>query len=101
MRARLAPKATTSLDTDAIYREVPDALHPRLRRVAISATSAGSAESTDSDARPRRWRPALGALAPERFAPGPVAPGWLLGSTIAGAMVIVLATIVITSVVVG
>ncbi len=98
LRARLAPKATTSLDTDAIYREVPDALRPRLRRVAISAEAA---ESTDSDARPRRWRPALGALAPERFAPGPVAPGWLLGSTIAGAMVIVLATIVITSVMVG
>ncbi len=98
LRARLVPKATTSLDTDALYRELPHALGPRIRRIATVATPT---QSTESGARPQWWRPTLGALAPERFAPGPVAPGWLLGSTIAGAMVIVLAAIVITSVVVG
>lgn len=92
LRSRLAPKATTSLDTDAVYRELPTRLRARF-----------AAETTAPDTTPDRvWSwPNLGAWAPERFAPGPVAPGWLLGSTIAGAMVLVLATIVITSAVVG
>lgn len=92
LRSRLAPKATTSLDTDTVYRELPTRLRARF-----------AAETTAPDTTPDRvWSwPNLGAWAPERFAPGPVAPGWLLGSTIAGAMVLVLATIVITSAVVG
>lgn len=95
LRSRLAPKATTSLDTDAFYRELPARLRTRF------ATEAAPGTVSDAPA-DRVWRwPSLGAWAPERFAPGPVAPGWLLGSTIAAAMVLVLAAIVMRGVVIG
>jgi multicomponent Na+:H+ antiporter subunit D len=83
LRARLTPKATTSLDTDVVYRELPVWLAPRLRpRVGSLMASLP--------------RPALAAVptALRRAVPGPggpVAPGWLLGGSVAGAMVFVLA----------
>jgi multicomponent Na+:H+ antiporter subunit D len=83
LRVRLTPKATTSLDTDVVYRELPVWLAPRLRPLVGSLLAS-------------RPRPALAAVpaALRRAVPsrgGPVAPGWLLGGSVAGAMVFVLA----------
>ena len=89
MRSRLVPKAITNLDTDVVYRELPMALAPRLRRLAADIGR------PDRIRRPQIHTADLGALAPERLAPGPVAPGWLLGATIAGTMVLVLGTAVV------
>jgi len=88
LRARLAPKATTSLDTDVVYRELPAWLGPRLRpRVDVAVASLPRPAFPTV---PAPWR--RGAL-PELG--GTVAPGWLLGGTIAGAMVFVLALTVV------
>jgi multicomponent Na+:H+ antiporter subunit D len=88
LRARLAPKATTSLDTDVVYRELPVWLGPRLRpRVGAAVASLPRPAFPTV---PAVWRrgalPGLG---------GTVAPGWVLGGTIAGAMVFVLALTVV------
>jgi multicomponent Na+:H+ antiporter subunit D len=88
LRARLAPKATTSLDTDVVYRELPVWLGPRLRpRVGAAVASLPRPAFPTV---PVVWRrgalPGLG---------GTVAPGWVLGGTIAGAMVFVLALTVV------
>lgn len=84
LRSRLGAKATTNLDTDVIYREVPHALAPRLRRATGHLTR--PALPTLPDLVRRRRAP---------LTPGPVAPGWLLGGTVAGAMVLVLAVTVV------
>lgn len=75
LRSRLGAKATTSLDADVVYRELPAQLAPRMRQIAD-----GSPQVPRPRARLRR--------APS--APGPVAPGWMLGGTVAGSMVLVL-----------
>jgi multicomponent Na+:H+ antiporter subunit D len=88
LRARLAPKATTSLDTDVVYRELPVWLGPRLRpRVGAAVASL-----------PRPAFPTVRAVWRRGALPGlggTVAPGWVLGGTIAGAMVFVLALTVV------
>lgn len=98
LRARLAPAAKVSIDTDWVVRELPDRLVPAAADVA--------------DGGRRRWetRPRLAELAPGRAsasvrgsvgewigrgAGGPVAPGWVLGASIVGAMVFVLAVSVL------
>ncbi|HSM66661.1 MAG TPA: proton-conducting transporter membrane subunit [Ilumatobacteraceae bacterium] len=88
LRARLTPKANTSLDTDVVYRELPVWLGPRLRpRVGAAVASLPRPAFPTV---PAVWRrgalPGLG---------GTVAPGWVLGGTIAGAMVFVLALTVV------
>lgn len=84
LRARLTPKATTSLDTDVVYRELPVWLAPRLRPLLGAAVAA--LPRPTFPAVPDAWRreavPGFG---------GTVAPGWLLGGSVAGAMVFVLA----------
>lgn len=84
LRARLTPKATTSLDTDVVYRELPVWLAPRLRPLLGAAVAALPRPAFP--AVPDAWRrgavPGFG---------GTVAPGWLLGGSVAGAMVFVLA----------
>jgi multicomponent Na+:H+ antiporter subunit D len=85
LRARIGVKATTNLDTDVVYRELPAALAPRARRIG--------------ERLPQLPRPELATLVQRpSTAPGPVAPGWLLGGTIAGAMVVVLALTVMVGV---
>jgi multicomponent Na+:H+ antiporter subunit D len=84
LRSRLGAKATTNLDTDVIYRELPAALAPRMRRLV--------------EALPQPVLPRLPDRVRRRglpLVPGPVAPGWLLSGTVAGAMVLVLAVTVV------
>jgi multicomponent Na+:H+ antiporter subunit D len=86
LRARLAPKATTSLDADVVYRELPVWLGSRRPRLG---SLVGSLPRPTFPAMGETWRGAVQQLG------GPVAPGWLLGGTIAGAMVFVLALTVV------
>lgn len=83
LRGRLTAKATISLDTDVVYRELPVALAPRVRR-GVATFPRPSLPSLPHPLRGRPWP----------FG-GPVAPGWLLGGTVAGAMVLVLAVTVV------
>jgi multicomponent Na+:H+ antiporter subunit D len=82
LRSRLGIKATTNLDTDVVYRELPAALAPRARRMVAELPHV-----------PRPAIPTFPRRAPA--AAGSVAPGWMLGGTVAGAMVLVLALTVV------
>lgn len=87
LRARFAPKTTSSLDTDWVYRELP---------ALVRARAAGAPPSPAPSPAPLpAWRQRF-SLQPDPLpAAGPVAPGWVLGGTIAAAMVLVLAVSVI------
>lgn len=80
LRARLAPAAKFSLDTDWVYRELPGRLATAVR----------------TDGERRLPRPDLPDL-PSMPAPPtrPVIPSWVLGGAIVGAMVLVLAVSVV------
>jgi multicomponent Na+:H+ antiporter subunit D len=80
LRRRLVPAAKESLDTDWVYRELPEALVPRLRTVGRRIP------------RPRLPRPRL-----DRRPPLPrtaALPGWVLGTALVASM----ATYLLTSV---
>ncbi|HSL75245.1 MAG TPA: proton-conducting transporter membrane subunit [Ilumatobacteraceae bacterium] len=87
LRARFTPKATTSLDADVVYRELPVWLGAHRRRRVGALV--GTLPRPTFPAVPAAVRRAVPSLA------GPVAPGWVLGGTIAGAMVFVLALTVV------
>jgi multicomponent Na+:H+ antiporter subunit D len=81
LRSRLGAKATTNLDTDVVYRELPVALAPHVRKLAGRVPHLAWPQLPNPVRRPGVH--------------GPVAPGWLMGSTVAGAMVLVLALTVV------
>lgn len=92
LRGRLAPKATTSIDTDAVYRELP----ARLARRAPDHSRAVPERSSK-----RRAWPIVDRWSPVRLDTGPITPGWLVSGTLAGALALVFAVIVIAGAVVG
>jgi multicomponent Na+:H+ antiporter subunit D len=90
LRARWAPVAKESLDTDWLYRELPARTLPAARR-KLDPTGARLATL-----RSRPSRVGLGSLSDRMSHSGPVAPSWLLGSTLAAAMVLILLVSVAT-----
>lgn len=103
---------TTSIDIDALYRELPASVAAR-RSASPAAdeptatTTTGTMSGPDTvipHAHPRpvnnpiadRGRQVIAHTRSLIVTPGPVGPGWLIGGSVAGAMVLVLTVILAT-----
>jgi multicomponent Na+:H+ antiporter subunit D len=95
LRHRLAPKATTNLDADVVYRELPAALTPKISHLTHLSHLTHTLSRQMMSAR-GRFQGKLFTMRPRvtLSSSGTVVAGWLLAASVAGAMVVILAVIV-------
>jgi multicomponent Na+:H+ antiporter subunit D len=89
LRHRLAAKATTNVDVDVVYRELPAALIPHISAAVRTMTHSVATQSRRVQRDGLRSRAHI-----ESGGSGTVVAGWMLAASVAGAMVVILAVIV-------
>lgn len=90
---------TTSMDTDAVYRELPAAFAARRSSTQAAPEASPSQSQPIRAVLTERGQPLLARARSVVSTSGPVAPGWLIGGSVAGAMVLVL-TVILAGVVI-